>query len=123
MNTQTATDEYIQAMRLGQKEYRERVMAGLSPHPTVLDELLADNATDAVVDVGLVEIPSERIIGVKSSGRITAFSASFRPLLDVKTEFATKWISLCSAHLGDTGITDPIVCFEYLGNFYVQEGN
>ena len=123
MNTQTATDEYIQAMRLGQKEYRERVMAGLSPHPTVLDELLADNATDAVVDVGLVEIPSERIIGVKSSGRITAFSASFRPLLDVKTEFATKWISLCNAHLGDTGITDPIVCFEYLGNFYVQEGN
>ena len=58
MNTQTATDEYIQAMRLGQKEYRERVMAGLPPHPTVLDELLADNATDAVVDVGLVEIPS-----------------------------------------------------------------
>ncbi len=123
MNTQTATDEYIQAMRLGQKEYRERVMAGLSPHPAVLDELLADNATDAVVDVGLVEIPAERIIGVKSSGRITAFSASFRPLLDVKTEFATKWISLCAAHLGDTGITDPIVCFEYLGNFYVQEGN
>lgn len=123
MNTQTATDEYIQAMRLGQKEYRELLMAGRSPHPAVLDELLPENASDAVVDVGLVEIPADRIVGVKSSGRITAFSASFRPLLDVKTEFAAKWISLCAAHLGDTGITDPIVCFEYLGNFYVQEGN
>ena len=30
---------------------------------------------------------------------------------------------LCEAHLSDTGITDPIVCYEYLGNFYVQEGN
>ena len=123
MNTQTATDEYVQAMRLGQKEYRESLMAGRSPHPLVLDELLPEGGGESVTDVGLVEIPAERIIGVKSGGRISAFSASFRPLLDAKSEFANKWISLCAAHLGDTGITDPILCFEYLGNFYVQEGN
>ena len=123
MNTQVATDEYVQAMRLGQKESRESLMAGRSPHPQVLDDLLPEGGTESVVDVGLVEIPSERIVGVKSGGRVSAFSASFRPLLDVKSEFANKWISLCAAHLGDTGITDPILCFEYLGNFYVQEGN
>ncbi len=120
---QTASEEYAQALRQGQKEYRELLMAGKPPHPAVLDELLPENATDAVADVGLVEIPTERIIGVKSAGRITAFTASFRPLLDSRTEFAAKWISLCAAHLGDVGITDPIVCFEYLGSFYVQEGN
>ncbi|MGM9578674.1 MAG: BMP family ABC transporter substrate-binding protein, partial [Evtepia sp.] len=123
MSTQTATEEYSQALRQGQKEYRELLMAGKSPHPAVLDEILPENSTDSVVDVGLVEIPAERIVGVKSAGRITAFTASFRPLLDSKSEFAAKWISLCSAHLGDVGITDPIACFEYLGNFYVQEGN
>lgn len=123
MLNQTATDEYTQAMRLGQKEYREALMAGRSPHPAVLDELLPEGGTESVTDVGLVEIPSERIVGVKSSGRITAFSPTFRPLLEAKSEFATKWINLCAAHLGDTGITDPIVCFEYLGDFYVQEGN
>ena len=123
MLNQTATDEYALAMRLGQKEYREALMAGRSPHPAVLDELLPEGGTESVTDVGLIEIPSERIVGVKSSGRITAFSPSFRPLLDVKSEFASKWINLCAAHLGDTGITDPIVCFEYLGDFYVQEGN
>ena len=123
MMNQTATDEYTQAMRLGQKEYREALMAGRSPHPAVLDELLPEGGTESVTDVGLVEIPSERIVGVKSSGRITAFSPTFRPLLEAKSEFATKWINLCAAHLGDTGITDPIVCFEYLGDFYVQEGN
>ncbi len=123
MLNQTATDEYTQAMRLGQKEYREALMAGRSPHPAVLDELLPEGGTESVTDVGLVEIPSERIVGVKSSGRITAFSPTFRPLLEAKSEFATKWINLCAAHLGDTGITDPIMCFEYLGDFYVQEGN
>ncbi len=123
MSIQTAMDEYSQALRLGQKEYRELLMSGKDPHPAVLDDLLPENAGDVVTDVGLVEIPAERIVGVKSAGRITAFTASFRPLLDLKTEFAAKWITLCDAHLGDTGITDPILCFEYLGNFYVQEGN
>lgn len=120
---QTASDEYAQALRLGQKEYRELVMAGKPPHPAVLDEILPDGDVETVVDVGLVEIPMERIVGVKSAGRITAFTASFRPLLDAKSEFGSKWISLCAAHLGDTGITDPILCYEYLGCFYVQEGN
>ena len=39
------------------------------------------------------------------------------------TEFAAKWAGLCAAHLSDEGIRDPIKCYEYLGNFYVQEGN
>ena len=123
MNRQIALDEYAQALRLGQKEYRELVMAGKPAHPAVLDEILQENMSETVVDIGTLEIPAERIIGTKSAGRITAFTASFRPLLEAKSEFGNKWISLCAAHLGDTGITDPIVCYEYLGNFYVQEGN
>ena len=123
MSIQIAKEEYEQALRKGQKEYRERVMAGLAPHPEVLDELLPESGACTVQDVGLMEIPAERIVGVKSAGRINALTASFRPLLDEKSEFATKWINLCKAHLGEAGIQDPILCFEYLGNFYVQEGN
>ena len=123
MSVQTATEEYALALRQGQKEYRELLMADRPAHPIVLDEILPENADYATVEVGVLEIPSERIIGTKSAGRVSAFTASFRPLLDSKSEFAAKWISLCNAHLGDTGITDPIVCYEYLGNFYVQEGN
>ena len=118
-----ATEEFIQALKLGQKEYKEASAAGKQLHPLVLDELLSDDIAESVIDVGLVDIPAERIVGVKSSGRVTAFSATFRPLLDLKTEFGAKWVSLCEAHLGETGITDPIQCYEYLGNFYVQEGN
>ena len=123
MSRYLASEEYAQALKLGQKEYKEAAAAGKQLHPLVLDELLQDIKAETVVDVGLVEIPAERIVGVKAAGRVTAFSASFRPLLDAKTEFGAKWIHLCAAHLSETGITDPIQCYEYLGNFYVQEGN
>lgn len=73
----------------------------------MLDDILPENNTDSVVDVGLVEIPSERIIGTKSAGRITAFTASFRPLLDSKSEFAVKWVNLCAAHLGKRASPTP----------------
>ena len=123
MSTDTALEEYAQALRLGQKEYRDLLAAGKNPHPAVLDELLSENGTETVVSIGLVDIPAERIVGTKSAGRISAFTATFRPLLDAKSEFGIKWINLCDAHLGETGITDPIECYEYLGNFYIQEGN
>ncbi len=123
MYRQTAIEEYAQALRQGQKEYRELIMAGKEPHPAVLDEILKDDLSETVVDVGTLEIPAQRIVGTKTAGRITAFTASFKPLLDGKSEFANKWITLCAAHLGEAGISDPIVCYEYLGNFYVQEGN
>ena len=123
MDYQLASDEYALALRKGQKEYRELLMAGRPAHPLVLDEILPELQTESVQLVGLVEIPAERLVGVKSAGRVKAFTASFRPLLGPKSEFGLKWISLCQAHLGPTGITDPIECFEYLGNFYVQEGN
>ena len=121
MDLQAAKEEYALALRMGQKETKELAAAEKECHPAVLDELLADGVP-SVRDLGLLEIPAERIVGTKSAGRITAFSPSFRPLLASSSEFATKWVALCAAHL-DEGIRDPIVCYEYLGNFYVQEGN
>ena len=120
---QAATEEYLLALKKGQKVYRERLMANLPPYPAVLDDILPKDVSTVTKELGMVEIPAERIIGTKSAGRITAFNAEFQPLLEVDSEFGLKWVNLCAAHLGETGITEPIVCFEYLGNFYVQEGN
>ena len=118
-----AKEEYAAALRRGQKEYKDLLAAGKAPHPAVLDDLLDPAAANSVQHIGLVEIPMERIVGTRSSGRITTFSASFLPLAKPNSEFANKWENLCAAHLGDTGIRDPITCYEYLGNFYVEEGN
>lgn len=120
---QEATDEYKLALKQGQKEYKDLLARGKNPSPKVLTDIIGEQASDMSQYVGLVEIPTERIIGTKTAGRISAFTANFNPLLEPKSEFATKWIRLCAAHLSDEGIRDPIVCYEYLGNFYVQEGN
>ena len=123
VNRTEAFDEYARALRAGQREYKELISAGKEPYPAVLDDILTDISTEATQNVGLVEIPTDQIIGTKSAGRISAFTASFLPLLDADSEFANKWVALCLANLSDEGIREPIVCYEYLGNFYVQEGN
>ena len=123
MNRTEAFDEYARALRAGQREYKERVSAGLEPYPKVLDQILPDLSTATTQRVGLLEIPADQIVGTCTGGRIWAFTAGFAPLLEDSSEFAQKWVNLCVANLSDEGIRDPIECCEYLGEFYVQEGN
>lgn len=118
-----AIQQFATALRMGRKYYNACVAKGENPYPLVLNELIDENASGNTVKIGLVDIPMDRIVGTWTGGRKSAFAGNFMPLLDENTEFGNKWINLCEAHLGETGITDPITCLEYLGKFYVQEGN
>ena len=118
-----ALNEYRNARKRGNKRYHEDLRKGVSPYLKILDEITASKPIGGREEVGMHEIPIERIVGTVSAGRMTAFSSDFMPLLYEETEFGMKWISLCDAHLSSTGIRDPIRCYEYMGNFYVQEGN
>ena len=123
MSRSEAVEEYGKALKEGQREYKDCLQKEISPNPAVLDEILEPDAAENCIAVGVMEIPIHRIVGTKSAGRITAFSPSFHPLMKADTEFAAKWINLCDAHLSEEGIQSPIECYEYLGDFYVQEGN
>ena len=123
MSRTEALEQYGIALKLGKKYYSMCISKGLSPYPQVLDRLLEKSPSTGTVNVGLVDIPTERIVGTWAEGRMAAFAGNFMPLLDVDSEFGAKWVSLCEAHLSERGITDPITCFEYMGNFYVQEGH
>lgn len=118
-----AIAQFFAAMKLGRKYYNACVAKGENPYPLVLNELIDENVSGNTVKIGLVDIPTDLIVGTWTDGRKTAFAGNFMPLLDDSTEFGSKWINLCAAHLSTTGITDPITCLEYLGKFYVQEGN
>lgn len=96
---------------------------GKYPYPQVLDEIFDESMAAGRVELGTINIPTEHIVGTKTGGRQNAFAANFMPLLGEETEFAHKWISLCETNLSDEGIRDPIRCCEYMGRFYVQEGN
>ena len=115
-------EDYRSALRAGQRAYRACVARGQSPYLAVLDDILNGVNIVAQEPLGLVDIPAESIVGTKTSGRHTAFAANFMPLLEEDTEFAIKWSNLCEAHL-EEGIHTPIIAYEYLNKFYVQEGN
>lgn len=79
---QMCVEEYKQALRNGQREAETLKNAGENPNLIVLDQIITDYSGLSVIDLGIMEIPAERIAGTKSEGRHTAFSRSFFPLLD-----------------------------------------
>ncbi len=118
-----AVEQYNKALKAGQKYCKNAVLRGEYPYPLVLDELLQESAVAGYTDLGIISVPAERFLGTKSAGRVTALAGNFMPILSPGSEFASKWIRLCDAHLSEEGIRDVIECYEFLGRFYVQEGN
>lgn len=114
--------DYSQAAKLGKKDYQSKLMAGKSPTLEVLDDILHTTKDYREVSLGLVQIPLDQIVGTKTVGRSTSFSSNFMPILDSNSEFASKWIQLCTSQQ-EEGIKDPITAYEYMNKFYVLEGN
>ena len=81
MFLQEAQEEYLQALKQGQKEYKALLASGKDPYPAVLDDILDSRNGETMIDMGVVEIPTEQIIGIKTAGRTNAFTAGFLPLL------------------------------------------
>ncbi len=123
MSLEEARAQYASALKAGRKAYKENIHRGRYPYLQYLDEILAGCTIAGQMGLGLIEIPTEMIAGTKTKGRTAAFASNFMPLLSENSEFGTKWMQLCAAHLSDEGIREPVRCYEYLGRFYVQEGN
>ena len=83
--------DYEQALKLGQKKYREQTSKGAYPYLPVLDEILARTEIESRVNLGTIDIPLEMIVGTSTEGRTTAFASNFMPLLEPTSEFAMKW--------------------------------
>ena len=117
-----SAQDYEKAYKSGKREYQARMMQGKNPTIEVLDSILPPKGEYSEIPLGLVQIPTELIVGTKTFGRSTAFAANYMPILDANTEFAAKWSSLSTSHEKD-GIREPIKAYEYMNKFYVLEGN
>lgn len=113
---------YKDALRMAQREYRACVAKGTNPYLPVLDDLVPPERVSMGIDLGVVQVPAEFIVGTRTAGRTTSFARNFMPLLAENTEFSIKWKKLCNAHLKE-GIRDPIKVYEFKNRFYVEEGN
>ena len=115
-------EDYRKACKRGKREVSAAVLAGRYPYLPALDDMLGGGRGAGEVPVGLREIPMELVVGTKTRGRSNVFSCGFLPIADEGTEFAVKWSRLYDAQVTE-GIRDPVVVYEYLQRFYVQEGN
>ena len=113
---------YEKAYKLGKKEYQQRISHGEKPTLMVLDDILPPKGSYSEVYLGMQQIPVEQIVGTKTNGRSNAFASNFMPILEKNTEFAGKWISLSESH-EEEGIREPVKAYEYMNQFYVEEGN
>ena len=113
---------YEKARKLGEKEDRKQVAEGRYPYVPSLDYMVHDVDRLPQVKVGLIEIPLSLVVGTKTVGRTNAFARNFMPVLAEKSEFAAKWSSLYEYQVSE-GIQDPVKVFEFIGRFYIQEGN
>ena len=117
-----ALSDYTAALKQGRRKYQSAVTKGEYPYLPVLDDILSYTEVTANVSLGRMDVPLSKIVGTKTAGRTDAFAGNFMPLLPEKTEFASKWASLYDHQVTD-GIRDPIVVYEFMNRFYVQEGN
>lgn len=122
MDVKGAESHYLAARKMGQKEYSRNISKGQTGYLPFLEGVLKNIEIVYELDLGIVDLPLKKIIGTYTYARSRSFAGNYMPLLTLRTEFASKWASLCSAHINE-GIRDPIKVYEYLNWFYVVEGN
>ena len=117
-----AINDYAAALKQGRRSYRAALSRGEYPYLPVLDEMISYTEVAAFENLGIMDIPLSKIVGTKTVGRSNAFANNFMPLLPEESEFGNKWAAVYN-HQIDDGINDPIIAFEFMNQFYVQEGN
>ena len=115
-------DHYSKARREGLRIYSQAIHNNTDPYLPVLEEKVPNLSQLARVPLGIISIPLNRVMGSVSRGRSYAFAGNFMPILEGGSEFAGKWERLYDSVEAE-GVNEPIKALEYLGWYYVIEGN
>ena len=88
----------------------------------MLADVLAQEEVNGEVELGVYDIPVNQIVGFATDSDNECYISDFLPLPSVKTGFAEKWCNLYLQFLNDRCLAEPILCYEFLGKFYVADG-
>ena len=109
---------YSIAMRNQLKDKKQRV----APYPSMLDAILNESMISCRQDLGVMDIPTNLIIGVSEySDVLLKYTKDFLPLADPNSQIAMLWRHAYQALKGRED-SKEISCLEYLGKFYVVDG-
>lgn len=117
-----AESDYYKALNDGLLNYYTHISHGETPFLPVLDDILENVSIVSRVELGLVDIPLDLIVGTSTYARTVSFASNFMPIVDDESEFADKWIKLSNDLLSE-GQREPVKAYEYMNKFYIVEGN
>ena len=115
-------DHYSKARREGLRVYQNAIQSNTDPYLPVLEERVPALSSLSRLSLGIMTISLDRVIGSVSRGRSYAFANGFMPILEGGSEFSSKWEHLCES-VEAKGVNQPITVLEYMGYYYVIEGN
>ena len=113
---------YRKAYRQGKRSVRKMARQGANPYLLSLDSFLDDDTITERVNLGILDIPTDKIVGVATQDKLEMYSYDFLPLSNPNTDFSTKWCKLYWYYLSNKGVRCPISCYEYMGQFYIADG-
>ena len=117
-----SSSNYKQARAIGRRFLSDHADSDTNGYLYILDDLLKGIEIAGEINLGTTEIPISKIVGTRTNARSNAFAGNFMPLLPENTEFGIKWMKLYNSHIKE-GIRDPIKVYEYINQYFVQEGN
>ena len=113
---------YARARQRGLRAFGQATRNNTDPYLPVLEEKVPALNSLTRVSLGVQSIPLDRVVGSVSRGRSYAFANNFMPILEMNSEFCTKWTILYDSIEKD-GMRDPAKMVEYMGYYYLVEGN
>lgn len=121
--TRKVHEQYQKAYAMASSCQQKNKKHGLPISPVVLDNMLNERMIYDRQDLGVMDIPTDLIEGLaESSDEMLLYTKEFLPVSLPSSAEAEQWCRVCSRFLQDQQETEPILCLEYLGKFYVSEG-
>lgn len=100
------------------KDKKQRV----ATYPIALDALLDERMISCRLDLGVMDIPVNLIVGVAEHNESNQmYTRDFLPVENPNSDFAEKWCGVYQKYVADQS-SKVIRCLEYLGRFYVLDG-
>lgn len=122
MPEQDSRSAYLAARKLGRRYQSDHASEPDKGYLSVLEDRTRGVEILAEINLGMHEIPLDRIAGTRTAARSNSFAGNFMPLFADDTEFAIKWKKVYESQLVE-GIREPIKVYEYINQYYVLEGN
>ena len=113
---------YRAAQKRALKQQKKDEKQGNKQEPEELSAIIRENTEAERVELGVMDIPTDQIIGVAEDDGKNMYAADFMPVSFAGSNYAYQWRELCMDYRKDKEFFSPLHCYEYLGKFYVIDG-